>query len=83
MRTSPQDILARLTDEVSGDALNAYLTTLAGDPNWRVTAGDGVTMRTLSLLYFPTGETLDVVLMRVGRVWKVRVQPGAPSSHAA
>ena len=82
MRLAPDEVRRLLNGDVSPAALSVTLVAVQRDPNWRVTETAGVAMRTLSLLYGPSGDLLDVVLLRVGASWRGRVQP-PPSAVAA
>jgi len=50
----------------TGPAVAARLTTLHADPNGRVRYTHGLALRTFRLLYSPTGEVIEVALLRVG-----------------
>ena len=72
MRPSPREVRARLSGELTADMLVTHLTTLQRDPNWQVLDHAGTSIRILQLVHAPTGETVEVALMRSGDVWRVR-----------
>jgi len=74
MRPSLADVRHWFSTEVISDGqLASYLTVLADDPNWHVfDVADGA-VRTLSLLYYPDGGAVDVVLDRIAGGWRPRI----------
>ena len=61
----------------------ACLTTLHADPNWRIRHTRGVALHTFSLLYSPTGECIEVVLLRVGTLYYPHVATYDVATDAA
>jgi hypothetical protein len=70
MRPSPQDVHGWFASGITEDHLTDHLATLDADPNWQVVVLPGSAERTLQLCYYPTGEQQEIVLQRVGRLWK-------------
>ncbi len=70
MRPSPQEVRAWFVGAVSEEALAGHLRTLRDDPNWRVVAIPGLAVQTLTLLYWPTGERVEIVLRRDDAAWR-------------
>jgi len=68
MRPSPRDVRRWFAHRVTTATAAAHLTTLHADPNWRVRYTRGATLDTFRLLYSPTGECIEVVVLRVGAV---------------
>jgi len=68
MRPSPRDVRRWFAQCVTAATVVAHLTTLHADPNWRVRYTRGATLHTFRLFYSPTGESIEVVLLRVGAV---------------
>jgi hypothetical protein len=54
------------------DALATYVAALQSDVQWRVLSLPGPRVWTLNLLYWPTGERLEVVLDWVDSGWRLR-----------
>ncbi len=68
MRPSPRDVRGWFAHRVTAATAAAHLTTLHADPNWHVRYTRGSTLDTFRLLYSPTGECIEVVVLRVGTV---------------
>jgi len=73
MRPGLRDVRRWFAQCVAAATVAAHLTTLHADPNWRVRYTRGATLHTLSLFYSPTGESIEVVLLRVGAVYYPRL----------
>jgi hypothetical protein len=71
MRPSVTDVRQWFAAGALTDSLLAsYLTILDDDPNWNVFDRSSGTGRALSLVYYPTGAHLDVVLERMAGGWR-------------
>jgi len=68
MRPTPHDVRRWFAQRVTAATVAAHLTALHADPNWHVRYTRGVTLHTFSLLYSPTGESIEVVVLRVETV---------------
>ncbi len=68
MRPNPGEVREWFTRSVTPATIAARLTTLQADPNWRVRYTRGVGLHTFSLLYSPTGESIEGVVLHVGTV---------------
>lgn len=66
---------------VPEDTLAFYISALRTDPNWHITDIGGTSVRTLRLVYSPTGALVDVVLRRTLDGWRPRLS--YPSSRYA
>lgn len=66
MRPSPRDVRGWFAHRLGAATVAAHLIALHADPNWRVAYTRGATLRTFRLLYFPTGESIEIVVLRVG-----------------
>jgi hypothetical protein len=74
MRPSVTDVRQWFSAGAITDSLLAsYLSVLENDPNWSVFDRSSGMVRSLSLLYYPTGAHLDVVLERIAGGWRPRV----------
>lgn len=71
MHPGPDDVRAWFAVEMAGETLTAHVATLQADRNWRVLSLPGSATWTLNLVYWPSGEQLEIVLHRVGRMWLV------------
>jgi len=68
MRPTPHDVRRWFAQRITAARAAACLTALHADPNWRVRYTRGLALRTFGLLYYPTGEYIEVVVLRVGTV---------------
>ncbi len=68
MRPSPRDVRRWFAHRGTTATVAAHLTMLHADPNWRVRYTRGVSLHTFSLLYSPTGECIEIVVLRDGLV---------------
>ncbi len=73
MRPNPYDVRRWFTQQITAARAAACLTALHADPNWRVRYTWGLALRTFGLLYYPTGEYIEVTLLRVGWLCHARV----------
>ncbi len=73
MRPTPHDVRRWFAQRITAARAAACLTALHADPNWRVRYTRGLALRTFGLLYYPTGEYIEVVVLRVGRLCHARV----------
>lgn len=73
MRPSPRDVRRWFTPRTPATTIAAHLTTLHADPNWRVRYTRGMALHTFRLLYSPTGESIEIVVLRVGMVCYARL----------
>ncbi len=74
MCPSPRDVRRWFAHRVTAATVAAHLTTLHADPHWRVRYTRGSTLHTFRLLYSPTGESIEVVVLRVGTVCYPRLE---------
>ncbi len=72
MRPSPEEVRAWFVGAVSEETLAGHLRTLRDDPNWRVVSMLGPAVQTLTLLYWPTGERMEIVLRRDDALWRAQ-----------
>jgi len=83
MRPTPHDVRRWFAQRIIAARAAACLTTLHADPNWRVRYTRGLALRTFGLLYYPTGEYIEVTLLRVGRLCHARVTTCEAATGAA
>lgn len=83
MRRTPDDVLRLVTGALRLHAVSEVLDAVRRDPNWCVLETSGVSMRSLQLLYGPTGTMLDIGLLRVGTSWHGRLRVRALSASTA
>lgn len=72
MRANPQEVRAWFADASTEGTITARVEVLRADPNWRALSFPGPSVWTLNLLYWPTGERLEIVLRRDDALWHVR-----------
>ncbi len=73
MRPSPRDVRRWFAPRVTAAMVATHLTILHADPNWRVRYTRGAALHTFRLLYSPTGESIEIVVLRVGMVCYARL----------
>ncbi len=73
MRPSPRAVRRWFAPRITAPTAAVCLAALHADPNWRVRYTRGVAVRTFGLLYYPTGEYIEITVLRVGTLCHCRV----------